>query len=95
MIDESELKHRTNEADITFQTDGWKYIEAEWFVEREKIISLGKKAVEEGRTEQAAYLMAELTGFDRALKVPQVFKIRFEEFLSAEKERKEPERENH
>lgn len=85
MIDENELKHRCSKVDETIRTNGFGYIEAEWFAEREKIITLGKKAVEEGKTEAAAYIMAELAGFDKALKVPAIFSMKFEELLESEK----------
>lgn len=89
MIDEAELKHRILETDKTFQTDGWEYVEAEWYAEREKIISLGKKAIEGGQVERAAYFFANLSGFDRALNVPRVFKQRYKEFMTTPKDDKE------
>lgn len=83
-MDENELKHRSLETDKTFQTDGYKYLESEWFIERERIISLGKDAVEKRDVQNAAFFMAELAGFDKALKVPQVFKRHHQNFLDAE-----------
>ena len=88
-MDDLELKHRVNEVAKIFKADGWAFIESEWILEREKIINTGKKAVEDGATEKAAYLMAELAGFDRALRVPHVFKQRFEELCEPKEKQEE------
>lgn len=69
-----------------FEQDGWKRLEAEWLLEREKIIALGKKHVEDGKTEAAAYAMSELCGFDRAFAVPGKFKHMIEQAILESKQ---------
>jgi len=54
-MNNEELKTRVSAVNKMFLNDGWGYIEAEWFLEREKIIGLGKKAVEEGKTEDEIF----------------------------------------
>ena len=89
MIDENEKRHRCNETEKIFQEDGWRYLEADWILEREKIIAKGSKAAEEGNTNAAAFLMAELGGFDRALRVPQAFRIEFQRFIEDDAQKKD------
>ena len=86
-MNNEELKTRVSAVNKMFLNDGWGYIEAEWFLEREKIIGLGKKAVEEGKTEAAAYAMAALSGFDRALRVPSKYKELLKEFIEEDQQK--------
>ena len=78
-MNEENLRVRARIVSKLYESEGWCYIEAEWFLEREKIIGLIKKAVEDGKTEAAAYAGAELAGFDRALKVPSRYRELYRE----------------
>lgn len=82
-----ELRVRAQSVGRLCNQEGWPYLESEWFMEREKIIELIKKAVEAGETNKAAYAGAELAGFDRALKVPSRFRELMREFMDEDRQK--------
>ncbi len=89
MIDDKEVKYRCNEVAKTMETLGWKFIESELSLERNKLLEVGKKAYREGKRDVAADTMAALDGFDNVLNVMGAFKAKYEMLIESEKRKRE------
>ena len=89
MTNEAEIKHRCQVMADMFEGDAFQYFEAELMLEIAKVTKKGEAAVLEGKTEAAAYAMAELVAMNKFYTVKEGIKLRHQSYLDSEKERRE------
>lgn len=89
MTTEAEIKHRCQVMVDMFESDAFQYFEAELMLENVKVTKKGEAAVVEGKTEAAAYAMAELVALNKFYTVREGIRTRHQSFLEAEREQRD------
>lgn len=85
MTQEAELRYRCQKMADMFNSEAFQFFEAEFLLEITKATKKGKEAVDSGKTEAAAYAMAQIVALDRFFIVKEAIFSRFNSFIDSEK----------
>jgi len=87
MNQDAEIKHRCQKMVEMFDGDSFQFFEAEFTLKIAEVTKKGREAVEAGKTEAAAYAMAELVALNKFYQVKEGIRARHQSLLDSDRER--------